>query len=90
MNLKTPDETTIIKYLSTAAISSVAVSLIDAETIAKATIDNFGQATAAQLNAYALLRIMDYKTNPSTYSDLNLSTHLKKILNNGQHQSSKH
>ncbi|RKF84353.1 hypothetical protein GcM1_106004 [Golovinomyces cichoracearum] len=72
MNIKTPDETTIIKYLSTAAISSAAVSLIDSDTIAKASIDNFGQATAAQLNTYAPLRIMDYKTNQSTYSDLNL------------------
>ncbi|RKF74365.1 hypothetical protein GcM3_090024, partial [Golovinomyces cichoracearum] len=72
INFKTPDETTIIRYLSTAAISSAAVSLIDADTIAKATINDLGQATAAQLNAYALLRIMDYKTNPSTYSDLNL------------------
>ncbi|RKF60079.1 hypothetical protein GcC1_169012, partial [Golovinomyces cichoracearum] len=72
MNFKTPDETTIIRYLSTAAISSAAVSLIDADTIAKATINDMGQATASQLNAYALLRIMDYKTNSSTYSDLNL------------------
>ncbi|RKF77537.1 hypothetical protein GcM1_218022 [Golovinomyces cichoracearum] len=71
MNFKAPDETTIIRYVFTATISSVAVSLIDFDTIAKATIDDLGQATAAQLNSYALIRIMDYKTNPSTYSDLN-------------------
>lgn len=56
--LKRDKRITTIRYPSTEAIPTLALLLIDAETIAEA-IDSPGLAKTPRINADALLKIMD-------------------------------